>query len=114
MPCYTIKKTSVNVSTMDLSILAEGLRAAGFDVRHDQEKQSLDFAKSGSYLYHHYANGVLTVAGNRLTNTPAFAEHVTGEVKRAYSAQTVRHAAQQFGWKLSTQNQHQFVATKRR
>ena len=104
MPCYTIKKTSVNVSGMDLAILLAGLKEAGFDARLD--KETLIFSRKGSYLYHNYHKGTLTIAGGGV-------EETTAEVKRAYSAQVVRQTATRFGWKLS-EKPNQFIAQKRR
>lgn len=105
MPCYTIRKTSVNVSNMNLDVLEAGLKAAGFDVTRQGE--SLIFARSGSYLYHSYEGKRLTISGNDV-------EAITAEVKQAYSVGAVKRAANQFGWKLSTKDNQQFIAQKRR
>lgn len=109
MPCYTIKKTTVNVDAMQLSVLLDGLKAAGFDVRLDGE--TLSFSRKGSYNYHQYALGKLTLSGEAETET------LVGDIKRAYSAQVVRVAASKFGWKLSetkTAQGVEFLAAKRR
>ena len=103
MPCYTIKKTTVNVSTMDVATLIDGLTAAGFDTRLDEK--TVVFYRDG--FYHTYHNGVLTLASRNV-------EGLTTEVKRAYSAQIVRQSAKQFGWKLNEKTNQQFVAQKRR
>ena len=105
MPCYTVKKTTVNVSNMDLDVLAAGLKAAGFDVK--QEGASFIFSRKGSYLYHSFKAGALELSGNDV-------EALTAEVKRAYSAQVVRQTAERFGWKTSTKDNQQFMVQKRR
>jgi len=105
MPCYTIKKTQVNVAKMDLDILVDALKAAGFAAKLDQK--TIVFSKSGSYLYHNYHNGVLSITGGDV-------EAITAAVKQAYSAGVVRKAASQFGWKLSSKDNQTFVAQKRR
>jgi len=104
MPCYTIKKTTVNVSKMDVPTLVQGLEAAGVDVRLDDT--TIIFSERGSYLYHNYHNGVLTFAG-------ANVEDLTQQVKRAYSTQVVKRAASQFGWGVKQKTVNSFVATKR-
>ena len=107
MPCWTIKKTTVNVSAMNLTTLAEGLKAAGFDVR--QETDSLVFARAWSYRYHRYANSEIIIEGTEAV------EELTQEVKRAYSAQVVRQTAKQFGWNVQVKPQtNQFVIHRRR
>ena len=106
MPCWTIKKTQVNVSTMQLPVLAEGLKAAGFDVK--LEEQSLTFARVGSYEYHRYEKGVLTINGQNV-------ESLTAEVKRAYSAQIIKQGAAQFGWNVQIKpHTNQFIVQRRR
>lgn len=104
MPCYTIKKTSVNVSTMDLTILLDALKGAGFDARLDQ--RTIIFSKQNTNLYHTYHNGVLTIAGRNV-------EDLTGEVKRAYALGVVRSTMQKHGWKTDQKTVNNFVATKR-
>lgn len=105
MPCYTVKKTTVNVSNMDVNVLSDGLKAAGFDVKLDG--QTVIFSRAGTYVYHTYQKGVLKLTGNDV-------EALTAEVKRAFSTQAVRQAAKQFGWQLSSKSNQEFVAQKRR
>jgi len=105
MPCWTIKKTTVDVGKMEIKTLAAGLKAAGFDVNDDMNR--LLFSRSGSTWYHTYKDGVLTLQGQNV-------EGITAEVKRAYSAQVVRQTAERFGWKLSSKTQTQFTVQRRR
>jgi ribonuclease HIII len=105
MPCYTVKKTTVNVSNMDVSVLADGLKAAGFDVKLDG--QTVIFSRTGTFTYHTYQKGTLQLRGSDV-------ESLTAEVKRAFSAQVVRQTAKQFGWQLSSKSTTEFVAQKRR
>jgi len=37
----------------------------------------------------------------------------TNEIKRAYSAEAVKKAARQFGWKLTEEDQRHYTAVKR-
>jgi ribonuclease HIII len=104
MPCWTIKKTSVNVSYMQISILEAGLKEAGFDVRKDQG--GLLFSKANSTRFHRFEKGVLMLDGSNV-------DSLTNEVKRAYSVQAVKQTAQQFGWKVNTKAANQFAMTKR-
>lgn len=106
MPCYQVRETKVDAMTMQPAILVEGLKAAGFDASLDGEGRVV-FTKRGGYQYHWWQAGRLVIRSNN-------AEEVINEVKRAYSAQTVRMAAQQFGWKVSEKQQNQFMVTKRR
>jgi len=104
MPCYTIKKTTVAVDKMDLLILANGLKSAGFAVT--TEGTELIFSRNGRF--HGYRDGQLELSG---TN----AEDLAAEIKRAYSTQIVKQMASKFGWQLSAKPQtNEFVATKRR
>ena len=107
MPCWTIKKTTVNVDTMNVAILAEGLRAAGFAVNTEVKDRVL-FSKAGSTWYHTYEAGKLTI------DRDPEVERLTAEVKRAYSAQVVRSTAEKFGWKVQAKENKQFVVQRRR
>lgn len=109
MPCWTVRKTTVDIEKMRVEILSDGLAADGFDVKLEGER--LTFALKGTYLYHSYENGRLTLSGGQ-------PEEVVARIKRAYSAQAVRVAANQFGWKLGAAKKSeqgvQFTAEKRR
>lgn len=107
MPCYTVKKTSVNVSVMNLGQLKLGLEAAGYKV--DKKGATLFFSMPGSYLVHEYGDGALSIAGDEV-------EGLVNEVKRAYSAQIIRSSMVRAGWKLNekkTEKGVSFQATKR-
>jgi hypothetical protein len=106
MPCYQVRKTTVDAQTMKPDILAEALKQAGFDASQDGAGRVV-FTKKGSYQYHWWEAGQLKISGSN-------AAEMVNEVKRAYSAQVVRSAAQQFGWKASEKQQGQFEVTKRR
>lgn len=83
MPCFTIKTTTVNVGKMDLGILQAGLEGAGYTVR--QEGAALIFSARGSYQYHEYRDGALSLRGDQ-------ADATANSVKRAYAAQCVRQS----------------------
>lgn len=107
MPCYTVKKTSVNVSAMNLELLKAGLIAAGFTVNEQQGR--LSFRKNGSYRTHEYSDGKLSVEGEEV-------EDMVNEVKRAYSAQVIRTSMVRAGWKLNEKKSEKtvsFQASKR-
>lgn len=116
MPCYTIRKTEVAIDRMRLDILMEGLRAAGFSVRENGE--TLIFSEAGSYLYHVYENGKLSLQTSATnTSTASQVERLTSAVKQAYSSQVVRFAANKMGWKLNekkTAQAQEFTAQRRR
>ena len=108
MPCWTIKKTVVDVGKMNVEILTAGLKAAGFFIGSTQQGMLTFAGQIGEHKYE-------IATGKLLIDPRQNAEALTAEVKRAYSAQVVRQTANRFGWKLSSKpNTNQFVAQRRR
>lgn len=103
MPCWTVKTTNVNMGTMNLALLQAGLEAAGYTVKLEGER--LIFSKDGSYRFHEYQAGQLSVSGENV-------EQLSNEVRRAYSAEIVRSQMSRAGWKM-TKTATGFVANKR-
>lgn len=114
MPCWTIQKTTIKTDKMNVVLLAEGLKAAGFDVKQEQGGL-LRFVRPGSYLVHTYENGQLRMMISS-SGSETF-DSLASEIKRAYAAQAVRYATKKFGWRANekqTQQGLEFVVNKRR
>lgn len=77
-------------TTTDLNLLAEALRALGYQVR--ETETGLYYSKYGSTGTYNKASGRLDTRG---------AELDIDEVKRGYSVQVVNSQAKRFGWKVS-------------
>lgn len=76
-------------TTTDLNLLAEALRALGYQVR--ETKTGLYYSKYGSTGTYNKASGRLDTRGDLDID----------EVKRGYSVQVVNSQARKFGWKVS-------------
>jgi hypothetical protein len=81
-------------TTTDLNLLAEALKALGFQVRiiEDGLQAGLQFAKYGCSGTYNKATGKLETRG--------FQGLDIDEVKRGYSEQVVNSQAKKFGWKI--------------
>lgn len=76
-------------TTTDLNLLAEALRALGYQVR--ETEIGLYYSKYGSTGTYNKASGRLDTRGDLDID----------EVKRGYSVQVVNSQARKFGWKVS-------------
>jgi hypothetical protein len=92
VPCDTIQRSQVEflATSTDLHLLAEGLKALGFQVREGET--GLNFAKYGTSGSFDKATGKLISSG--------FNELDTAAVKREYSTQVVTSQAKRHGWKI--------------
>lgn len=91
MPCDTVIRSSVEflATTTDLSLLAEALRAHGYQVT--ETDAGLYYQKYGSTGTYNKATGRLDTRGTELD---------IDSVKRGYSVAVVNSQAKRFGWKV--------------
>jgi hypothetical protein len=105
MPCYSRVSSSVEFGDgTDAGLLAKALQSLGYIVgRAGPALRFSGLGRSGLYQ-----NGQLTVNGSSELTTDQ-----VNEIKRAYSAEVVKSAAQRFGWQAKQQSPTQFQVTRR-
>lgn len=104
MPCYSRVTSTIEFGDKtDQRLLAEALKSLGYNVIAAKNGAPLRFY--GGLADGEFANGKLTVRQDG-----SFDENA---VKRAYSAQVVKSAAQRFGWTVKQPAENQFQVTRR-
>lgn len=104
MPCYSRIQSTVEFGDKtDPKLLALALKGLGYTVT--LVGKSISFAKyaSDAPITGTYRNGTMTINGYVDQN----------EMKRAYSAEVVKSAAQRFGWTVKQQSPTQFQVNRR-
>lgn len=104
MPCYSRINSTVEFGqNTDAKLLAKALRAMGYTVT--EAGKSLAFAKyaSDAPITGTFRDGTMTINGS--------IDEM--EVKRTYSAEVVKSAAQRFGWQVKQPGANQFQVTRR-
>lgn len=105
MPCDTIQTNSVNLGNLgDKTLLVQALEAIGQrNARVVGDRVEFGDSRNGGTIF---GTGVMDTRGTA-TNLTA------NEIKRAYSGEAVKLAAQKFGWNIKTTSATTFQAVRR-
>jgi hypothetical protein len=104
MPCYSRETSTVEFGEgTDVKLLAAALKQLGYTV--NQFGQRITFANYAESVTGTFAGGKMTI------QSPGPIDQNT--LKRAYSAEVVKSAAQRFGWTAKQTGAQQFQVSRR-
>jgi hypothetical protein len=111
MPCYTIRRVSVELQAANKEMLIQGLKAAGFNVREVSGYIDVSIPSK--------ERAGRTLSGRIVDGQISFQDgdaEIVNRVKQAYAGEAVRRASKQYGWDLRADGNKQeqgFVARRR-
>lgn len=107
MPCYSRVASTVELGPKtDAGLLAQALDSLGYIV--GRAGGAVRFSHPLTGVTGRYQNGVMNVS-----TIEGEAPLDQNEIKRAYSAQVIKSAAQRFGWQAKQTSPTQFQVTRR-
>lgn len=102
MPCYTERRTTLDLAAADQQLLVGALRASGWTVATERD---------GTL---HVARGAIsgTISNGRIT-LPETAAQMVNDIKRSYARAAVEQAGRKYGWQVQVQGTTDYRLTRR-
>jgi hypothetical protein len=105
VPCFQSRTTTLEAAGADLDVMAAALRSVGFEAFVRAQDRTIRLTtKAGISGY--WADGRVVMAGRVSVDE--------GEIKRAYSRESIVQTARKQGWQVRFQASGEILATRRR
>lgn len=102
MPCYTVKRMSIEFQQQNHELLRKAIEELGWVIT-GSSVNTVDFYVNGSYV---------SIGGGKIRLDQGM-EHVIDTLKREYTKQAVKKATSRYGWASKQTAENQFTVTRR-
>jgi hypothetical protein len=101
MPCWEVRRMTLELEAADRDLLRAAIQALGYDVR-----------QQGAQMVVALDEGDAVIEGSSI-RVPAGSEVVVNQIKQAYSRQVLTAAAKRFGWQVNTAQTNHLTLKRR-